>query len=121
MKSPLIKAALAVSLFALAGAANATETMKDWEDKLRTKIVAANNYPSDAINQGFEGTVKVRLKFAQTGTVDGVEFVEKSGFDVLDRKALQMALRIKGMPALPEGRDHLSFIVPLTFALENNS
>jgi len=121
MKSPILKLAAALSIFAFAGTASANETMKDWEHKLRTKIAATNSYPSDAIDDGVEGTVKVRLKFARTGDVEGVEFVEKSGFEVLDRKAFQMALRIKGMPALPEGRDQISLIVPLTFSLTNNS
>lgn len=121
MKPRLFKTALAASLVVFASAANATETMKGWEQKLRSKIAATNSYPSDALNSGVEGTVKVRLKFAQTGDVEGVEFVEKSGFEVLDRKAFQMALRIKDMPALPEGRNQISLIVPLTFALTNKS
>ena len=121
MSSLILKAAVAASLFTLAGTANATETMKDWENKLRSKIASTNSYPSDAITQGVEGTVKVRLKFAQTGEIDGIEFVEKSGFEVLDRKAFLMALRIKGMPELPEGRDQMSLIVPLKFALNDKS
>lgn len=121
MKSPTLKLAAALSIFMFADTANANETMKDWEHKLRTKIVATHSYPSDAIDEGVEGTVKVRLKFARTGYVEGIEFVEKSGFEILDRRVLQMALRIKGMPALPEGRDQISLIVPLTFSLTNNS
>ncbi|WP_262694772.1 energy transducer TonB [Kordiimonas aquimaris] len=121
MRSPTFKLAAALSIFVFAGTANANEPMKDWENRLRTKIAATNSYPTEAINEGAEGTVKMRLKFAQTGNVEGVELVEKSGFEILDRKAFQMALRIQGMPALPEGRKQISLIVPLTFSLTDNS
>lgn len=121
MKSIIFKAAVAASLFLVAGAANAADTFQEWENKLRSKIASTNTYPADALSEGVEGTVKVRLKFAQNGDIEGVEFVEKSGSETLDRKAFQMALRIRNMPALPEGRDTVSLVVPLTFALRDKS
>ncbi len=122
MKSLFIKSATAASIALFAGSsASAIDTMEGWKTTLRSKIQSSNMYPVKAIENGIEGTVKVRLKFDRDGDVSGIEFVEKSGHDVLDRRAFATALRISDMPALPEGREDISLVIPVRFKLPDNS
>jgi len=46
-------------------------------------------YPQFAREQGWEGTVVLRIQVNQTGTVDSVETRKSSGFSILDESALQ--------------------------------
>ena len=99
----------------------ATETMKEWENSLRNKIVSQNSYPRPALKTGVEGTVKLRLKFANDGNIEGVEIVERSGHKLLDQNALRLALRLKDLPALPADKDSLSLVIPMTFRIKDES
>ena len=55
------------------------------------------------------------------GGINAVEFVEKSGHDILDRRAFITAMRVAKMPALPNGQEQLSLLVPVSFELPDNS
>lgn len=122
MKSVIISAGLATATIFLANTpAFATDTMEGWKDKLRGKIQSSYTYPAKAIENGIEGTVKVRFRFARNGGVDGVEIVESSGYDILDRRAFVTALHLSNMPTLPKGQQALSLIVPVRFELPGKS
>jgi len=119
MNASFVKRAIASSLvfFAATTTVSATETMKDWENTLRNKIVSAHAYPRAALKDGIEGTVKIRLQFAGDGGVEGVQIVETSGHKLLDKNALQLALHLKDIPALPKGNKKMSLVIPLTFKI----
>ena len=122
MTLALVKSAIAATaIFAATTSASAMDTIADWKDALRNKIEATNAYPSKAIEAGIEGTVTVRLTYGQDGAMNGVEFVEKSGHEILDQRAFKTALRVAKMPALPAGHTELSLLVPVRFELPNNS
>ena len=122
MTSLFVKSTITASAILLSGTAvTATDTIADWKDMLRGKIESSNSYPSKALERGLEGVVTVRLTFSKEGAVNGVEFVEKSGYDILDRRAFAAAARLADMPALPEGREEISLIVPVRFTLPANS
>lgn len=124
MKAPFIKAtALTSILFFAASAANAASpySMEAWEAKLRTKLENVNAYPTDAIDGGIEGTVKIRIVFNAAGEIDGAELVEKSGSRLLDRSVLKAALKLDNIPALPAGQDQLALVVPVTFKIKDKS
>lgn len=122
MKLVIVKSAIAATaIFAATTSATAMDSIADWKDALRNKIEATNAYPSKAIEAGIEGTVTVRLTYGRDGGINGVEFVEKSGHDILDRRAFATAMRVAKMPALPEGHEELSLVVPVRFELPNNS
>lgn len=122
MKSLFSKSLLSAIVFTAAtSAATANDPMDAWKDLLRDKVQSSNSYPAKALENGIEGTVTVRMSFAQDGNVNGVEFVKKSGFDILDRRAFATALRLDNMPALPAGHDDISLIIPLRFKLPDNS
>lgn len=122
MKSLTIKSLLAASALVLVVTpAFADDAINEWKNKLRSQILSSNSYPSEAIRGDLEGTVKVRLKFDKDGDVKGVEFVEKSGHDVLDKRVFASALRISKMPALPNGQNQLSLVVPIRFELPDES
>lgn len=122
MTSTFTKSALAATAALMIGtSATAADPIDTWKDELRSKIQSSNRYPAKAVENQLEGVVKVRLTFAQDGNVQGVQFVEKSGHDVLDRRAFAAAIRLGTMPALPEGTDELSLVVPVRFELPDNS
>lgn len=121
MKTPLLNAILTASFFVFAGtqAVSADDEMQSWKDALRSKIATSKNYPRTALEDGIEGTVRLRLKFEKNGGIQGAEIVGKSGNQALDRSALQLALRINDMPALPEGREQMSMIIPMKFQIKD--
>jgi len=119
MHASLNRQAFVSSLVVLATAttAGATGTMQEWEDTLHHKIASQNDYPAAALRDGVEGTVKIHLKFAGDGDGEGVEIIETSAHKLLGRNALHLALRLKGIPALPNGQENLSLVIPLTFQI----
>lgn len=123
MNAPVIKSlitSVALSL-AIASPAFSVDTVADWEKILRSKITAKNTYPRNALNEGIEGTVKMKLIFAPTGQVRGVEIVGSSGNHLLDRSAMRVALQLHDMPSLPKGRSEMSVVVPVTFKLKDDA
>jgi len=124
MNAPIFKATALSSILLFAASTNVSAsdyTMEAWEAKLRTKLENVNDYPSEAMRAGVEGTVKVRLTFGESGDVNGAELIEKSGSRELDRTVLKMALRLNDVPALPEGQKQVSLIVPVTFKIKDKS
>lgn len=122
MKTLFSKSLLSAVMVTIAtSAAAANDSMEAWKDLLRDKVQSSNRYPAKALENGIEGTVTVRMSFAQDGNVNGVEFVKKSGFDILDRRAFATALRLDNMPALPAGHEDVSLIIPVRFKLPDNS
>ncbi len=122
MKTLFSKSLLSAVLVTIAAStAAANDSMEAWKNLLRDKVQSSNHYPAKALENGIEGTVTVRMSFAQDGNVNGVEFVKKSGFDILDRRAFATALRLDNMPALPAGHDDVSLIIPVRFKLPDNS
>ena len=56
-------------------------------------------YPQFARVQGWEGTVVLRIKVNQAGTVDSVRIQKSSGFPILDKSAIQSVRTWKFDPA----------------------
>lgn len=110
--------AAAISLTAALPALS-TETTKNWQDTLRAKLANANHYPSSALNRNIQGTVKIRVKFDQDGSLMGAEIFQSSGYKILDTEALQSAMSLKSLPALPAGEGDLSVIIPVVYQIEN--
>jgi protein TonB len=53
----------------------------------------APDYPAQAVRQGWQGTVLLRVKVLQTGAVDGIEIVKSSGKKLLDDAAIHTVER----------------------------
>jgi TonB family protein len=121
MKTTFFKTIITASLFIFSTtqSAQADDAMQNWKNALHTEITSNKSYPDLALRSGIEGTVMMRLKFAKNGDVKGVEILENSGNEILDRSALKLALRINGLPTLPEGKNEVSMVVPMTFQIKD--
>jgi len=56
-------------------------------------------YPHEAVRNGWEGEVLLRIEVAPNGQVRNVSVEKSSGYDVLDRAALRAVRLWKGVPA----------------------
>ncbi len=57
--------------------------------QINRRIEAAKRYPKSARKMGIEGVTTVRFKITPRGAVEGLEVVESSGSEILDRASLE--------------------------------
>lgn len=112
--------AIAVALsFAMAGAsvsASASD-MNSWKRAVAKKVASKQKYPRAALAREIEGKAKVRLVVAADGSITTHEIVEETGQAVLDKEIPKLVKRLNPLPALPEDRTELSFVLPLSWSL----
>lgn len=79
-------------------------------------------YPAQAHQRGWEGTVEVALKMSALAPVPEVTLVSSSGHRVLDEQAVAMLTQAARVTALPEGLKARDFrlLLPVQFSLEND-
>ncbi len=94
---------------------SAIPAVDDWSKKIAQKIIAQQEYPRSAQVRGAEGLVKVRVQVAANGTVTGMDLLQSSAFDVLNREATKTIERAAPFPAPPGGAR--TIIVPLVWKL----
>ncbi len=92
----------------------------DWMRAIARTIASKQVYPRSALAKQVEGTAKVRVTVDRSGKVTGYEVVQATGFDVLDNEIARLMRRIDPLPRPPGelGDTELTFIVPLTWALQ---
>ncbi len=77
------------------------------------------DYPAQAARQGWQGTVLLRVRVLQNGTVDGVEVVKSSGKKVLDDAAIHTVERWVFAPSTRGSTPVDGFAtVPIEFKLD---
>lgn len=96
-----------------------TSTWKDWQRDVQRTLARNQGYPTQLIEEGIEGTVKVRVNVGADGTIMGQRVLESSGSDILDDEAIDLMRRIS-FPPLPEGRDSIALTIPLNYRLASN-
>lgn len=76
-------------------------------------------YPRIAQMRGWQGTVRVQLELDAQGNVTQSAIKESSGFEVLDKQALEMVRKATPLPLPPETLRNRAFsiLVPVTFKL----
>ncbi|WP_417462250.1 energy transducer TonB [Kordiimonas sp.] len=94
------------------------DAMSDWQKAVVHKVAAKQVYPRMAVAQQIEGKAKVRLTVAADGTISHFEIVEPTGEDVLDKSIPKLVERLSPLPALPDGQNELSFMLPLNWSLD---
>ena len=67
-----------------------------------SKIQKAKRYPLQARKEKIEGEVKLKFLINSRGELESAELVSSSGFEILDREALEMLHRAVPFPPLPE-------------------
>lgn len=76
-------------------------------------------YPRRARRKGVQGTVRLAVWVDRNGTVGGVEVARSSGYDILDRSALDAVKNWRFEPATRDGQPVASRVeVPVEFKLK---
>lgn len=121
MSLSLVKTATLSALMMAASTvpAFAADTMQDWAEEVRKEFAQKHRYPARAQKANAEGTVKVRVRVANTGSIKGFEIIQPSGSDVLDAEALDLIARVDPLPALPVEDENYAFVIPLSFKLQD--
>ena len=79
---------------------------------------APPRYPARSKRRGEQGTVWLRILLDSAGTVQQLLVKSSSGFDRLDKSALEAARAWKFKPALVDGRNHDAWLeIPVHFKL----
>lgn len=114
----LLGFALAFSLFFLGVSEASATPMDDWQRAVAQKVRAKQGYPRLAVARQLEGKAKVRLTVDADGTISNYEIVEPTGEEVLDRAIPALIGKLTPLPPLPEGRENLTFVLPLNWSLD---
>ena len=89
--------------------------LKEHFTYIRDMIMKNLSYPIVARKRGWTGKVIVSLFVNMDGNVEGLKVLEGSGFDILDRNALET---IKKVCPLPKPYAKAELIVPIVYKLE---
>ncbi len=93
---------------------------KAWQRAVSRILKRNQGYPTQLIEEGVEGSVKMKVEVAMDGSIIGQQIVESSGNAVLDDEASYLMRRIS-FPALPEERESISLTIPLNYRIQNRS
>jgi periplasmic protein TonB len=76
-------------------------------------------YPDSARRQGIEGTVSLKVRVTERGTVEEVQVEQSAGYPDLDRAAVEAVRRWRFSPAR-QGNQPMAIwvLIPVTFRLE---
>lgn len=108
--------ALTFTLGATSISASAAD-MNSWKKAVAKKVAQKQKYPRAALAREIEGKAKIRLLVAADGSITTHEIVQETGESVLDREIPKLVKRLNPLPALPEDRTELSFVLPLSWSL----
>lgn len=91
----------------------------EYGDLLGRAIAKHKSYPKIAQMRGQQGDVLLDLKLDGSGNVLSAKVKESSGFDSLDKQALEMVRKASPFPAPPEALRNRNFniTVPVSFKL----
>ncbi len=95
----------------------ATSNWKDWQRSVQRTLARNQGYPTQLIEEGIEGQVKVQVNVAADGTITAQNIVQSSGSDILDDEALDLMRRIS-FPALPDAQESIALTIPLNYRLD---
>lgn len=87
---------------------------------LSREFAKHKQYPRVAQMRGWQGTTRIELQIDASGSVIASIIAESSGFEILDKQALEMVRKASPLPLPPaalRGRD-FTIVVPVAFKLE---
>jgi TonB family protein len=67
---------------------------------IQTAIERTKNYPRLARERGIEGEVRLRFRINSAGSVESVEIVKSSGYEILDSASVRAVYRAAPMPSV---------------------
>lgn len=107
--------AVALGLFSIPTMANSD--IDSWKKAVVKSVVKKQKYPRAALAREMEGKAKVRLTVLADGTITNHEVIEATGEAILDREIPRLMKRLSPLPSLPDGREEVSFVLPLDWSL----
>ena len=113
----IVAAIAAVFAFGTLSVSASASDMNTWKRAVAKKVASNQKYPRAALAREIEGRAKIRLVVAADGSITTHEIVEETGETVLDREIPKLVKRLNPLPALPEDRTELSFVLPLSWTL----
>ncbi len=112
--------AVAIALTFAIGTATTSASASDmnsWKKAVAKKVAKKQKYPRAALAREIEGKAKVRLVIAADGSISSHEVVQETGQEILDKEISKLVKRLNPLPALPDDRTELSFVLPLSWSL----
>lgn len=97
--------------------AEATPDWKGWQRSVSRILARNQGYPTQLIEEGIEGTVRMKVQIGMDGTILAQQVIESSGNPLLDDEARDLMRRIS-FPKLPENRDSISLTIPLSYKID---
>jgi TonB family protein len=67
---------------------------------IQAAIERTKNYPRLARERGIEGEVRLRFRLDSAGSVEAIEIVKSSGYEILDTASIQAVYRAAPMPSV---------------------
>ncbi len=96
--------------------------MNPYVRSIQMKISQQISYPYEALENNWEGTVKLRLQILKDGTLANATVVESSGHDIFDKDALNTAKIVapyESFPSSMENDEDLVVTVPIVYSHGN--
>jgi len=95
------------------------DVLRKFAEAVRREIESRKKYPIAAQRIGIEGRTGIRMTILKDGRLEKVEVVKSSGYEILDRAALQSVLDAAPFPPIPEemGRDEIQMSIHLVFKI----
>lgn len=78
------------------------ETMLRYQDVIKQRIQEARKYPRWAKKQGLEGSVVAAFTVLANGETGNISILDKSGYAILDKEAINTIKRAAPFPAIPD-------------------
>ncbi|WP_374764793.1 energy transducer TonB [Yunchengibacter salinarum] len=104
-------------MMATSGAVHAN-AVQDWAKGVMQKVASEQRYPRSALMREIEGRAEVKVTVSADGTIVSHEVTTPTGEAVLDREIPRLVERISPLKPLPDGRDSLTFTMPLAWSLQ---
>lgn len=101
---------------------NVAEAMaqRDYTPLVFQKIYKNISYPSRAVSNNQQGTVRVAIEIGRSGELQNVLATQESRYSILNKAALKAVKKAAPFPALPDEitADSFKLSIPITFKLQ---
>lgn len=97
------------------------EIKSRYEQTISLWIQKFKLYPESARSQGMQGSTVIRLRIDRRGNIRYSALEGNTGYEELDRAALDMVRRANPVPAVPDGYpdgEMFEFLIPVNFAIK---
>ena len=101
--------------------AKEAEMMSRYEQLISLWIEKFKQYPAEARAQGMHGETVVRIRIDRQGNIRYYILERSTGYQLLDRAAIEMVKRANPVPAVPHDYPHgdlIEFLIPVNFHIQ---